>query len=110
MWTPGRHLPVLEILGVTMEQGQLNWVADFIWGIADDVLRDVCVRGKYRDVNHPFSPLSALFERFRQCTQGFYDSGCIALRRHQRVMGGDLRPQHRAFIAEAHGLRLVLLK
>jgi len=23
---------------------------DFIWGIADDVLRDVYVRGKYRDV------------------------------------------------------------
>jgi hypothetical protein len=23
-----------------MEQGQLNWVANFIWGIADDVLRD----------------------------------------------------------------------
>ena len=22
-----------------MEQGQLNWVANFIWGIADDVLR-----------------------------------------------------------------------
>jgi len=21
-----------------MEQGQLNWVANFIWGIADDVL------------------------------------------------------------------------
>lgn len=23
-----------------MEQGQLNWIANFIWGIADDVLRD----------------------------------------------------------------------
>jgi hypothetical protein len=33
-----------------MEQGQLNWVANFIWGIADDVLRDLYVRGKYRDV------------------------------------------------------------
>jgi type I restriction enzyme M protein len=32
-----------------MEQGQLNWVANFIWGIADDVLRDLYVRGKYRD-------------------------------------------------------------
>jgi type I restriction enzyme M protein len=27
-----------------MEQGQLNWVANFIWGIADDVLRDLYVR------------------------------------------------------------------
>jgi type I restriction enzyme R subunit len=31
-----------------MEQGQLNWIANFIWGIADDVLRDLYVRGKYR--------------------------------------------------------------
>jgi type I restriction enzyme M protein len=29
-----------------MENGQLNWIANFIWGIADDVLRDVYVRGK----------------------------------------------------------------
>ena len=28
-----------------MEQGQLNWIANFIWGIADDVLRDLYVRG-----------------------------------------------------------------
>jgi len=26
------------------EQGQLNWIANFIWGIADDVLRDLYVR------------------------------------------------------------------
>jgi type I restriction enzyme M protein len=31
----------------------LNWVANFTWGIADDVLRDVYVRGKYRDVILP---------------------------------------------------------
>ena len=36
-----------------MEQGQLNWIAKFIWGIADDVLRDLYVRGKYRDVISP---------------------------------------------------------
>ena len=36
-----------------VEQGQLNWIASFIWGIADDVLRDVYSRGKYRDVILP---------------------------------------------------------
>jgi len=36
-----------------MDQGQLNWIANFIWGIADDVLRDIYVRGKYRDVILP---------------------------------------------------------
>src|SRR6476646_11783781 len=40
-----------------MEQGQLNWVANFIWGIADDVLRDLYVRGKYRDVVLPMRVL-----------------------------------------------------
>jgi hypothetical protein len=46
-----------------MEQGQLSWVANFIWGIPDDVLRDLYVRGKYRDVVLPipstFPPGSA---------------------------------------------------
>ena len=36
-----------------MEQGQLNWIANFIWGIADDVLRDLFRRGKYPDVILP---------------------------------------------------------
>lgn len=36
-----------------IDNGQLNWIAGFIWGIADDVLRDVYVRGKYRDVILP---------------------------------------------------------
>ena len=36
-----------------MDPSQLNWIANFIWGIADDVLRDLYVRGKYRDVIEP---------------------------------------------------------
>ena len=36
-----------------MANDNLNWIANFIWGIADDVLRDVYVRGKYRDVILP---------------------------------------------------------
>jgi type I restriction enzyme M protein len=34
-----------------------NQVVSFIWGIADDVLRDVFVRGKYRDIILPFTVL-----------------------------------------------------
>ncbi|MEZ4659347.1 MAG: N-6 DNA methylase [Caldilineaceae bacterium] len=33
-----------------MDQTRLNWIANFIWNIADDCLRDVFQRGKYRDV------------------------------------------------------------
>lgn len=43
-----------------MDTGQLNWIANFIWGIADDVLRDLYVRGKYRDVILPMTVLRRL--------------------------------------------------
>jgi type I restriction enzyme M protein len=36
-----------------MDQAQFSSIVSFIWGIADDVLRDVYVRGKYRDVILP---------------------------------------------------------
>ncbi len=36
-----------------MESSQHNKIVSFIWGIADDVLRDLYVRGKYRDVILP---------------------------------------------------------
>ena len=36
-----------------MEASELSWITNFIWGIADDVLRDLYVRGKYRDVILP---------------------------------------------------------
>jgi type I restriction enzyme M protein len=43
-----------------MEQPQLTWIASFIWGIADDILRDLYVRGKYRDVILPMTVLRRL--------------------------------------------------
>ena len=43
-----------------MEENRLNWIANFIWGIADDVLRDLYVRGKYRDVILPMTVLRRL--------------------------------------------------
>ena len=43
-----------------MSNGDLNWIANFIWGIADDILRDLYVRGKYRDVILPMTVLRRL--------------------------------------------------
>jgi len=43
-----------------MDTSQLNRITNFIWGIADDVLRDVFVRGKYRDVILPMTVLRRL--------------------------------------------------
>lgn len=43
-----------------MSNGDLNWITNFIWGIADDALRDLYVRGKYRDVILPMTVLRRL--------------------------------------------------
>ena len=43
-----------------MTPNRLNWIAGYIWGIADDVLRDLYVRGKYRDVILPMTVLRRL--------------------------------------------------
>ena len=56
-----------------MDQSQLNWIANFIWGIADDVLRDLYVRGKYRDVILPMMVLrrfDAVLEPSKQAVLG----------------------------------------
>ena len=43
-----------------MTSADLHWIANYIWGIADDVLRDLYVRGKYRDVILPMTVLRRL--------------------------------------------------
>ena len=43
-----------------MNQVQHNTIVNFIWSIADDVLRDVYTRGKYRDIILPFTVLRRL--------------------------------------------------
>ena len=43
-----------------MNYSQHNTIVNFIWGIADDVLRDVYVRGKYRDVILPMTVIRRL--------------------------------------------------
>ncbi len=52
-----------------MENQIHNAIVSFIWGIADDCLRDVYVRGKYRDVILPMTVirrLDALLEETKQ--------------------------------------------
>ena len=43
-----------------MDGAQHGRIVNFIWGIADDVLRDLYVRGKYRDVILPMTVLRRL--------------------------------------------------
>ena len=43
-----------------MSNHDLHWITGYIWNIADDVLRDLYVRGKYRDVILPMTVLRRL--------------------------------------------------
>ena len=43
-----------------MQDSQLSQISNFIWGVADDYLRDLYVRGKYRDVILPMTVLRRL--------------------------------------------------
>ncbi len=52
-----------------MDSTQLSWIANFIWGIADDVLRDLYVRGKYRDVILPMVVLRRLDAELEETKQ-----------------------------------------
>lgn len=52
-----------------MDINQHNKIVNFIWSIADDCLRDIYVRGKYRDVILPMTVirrLDALLEKRKQ--------------------------------------------
>src|SRR5712691_8551395 len=62
---------------VTSMDANLNWIANFIWGIADDILRDLYVRGKYRDVILPMTVLrrlDAVLEPTKQAVIGMKTS------------------------------------
>ena len=43
-----------------MQDPQIGRISNFIWSVADDVLRDLYVRGKYRDVILPMTVLRRL--------------------------------------------------
>ena len=47
----------------SMDQSQLNWLTNFIWGIADDVLRDVEVDGAL--ARHPVDHAADLAHHLR---------------------------------------------
>lgn len=72
-----------------------NTIANFIWGVADDVLRDVYVRGKYRDVILPMTVirrLDALLEPSKDAVLGM----------KKNLDGAGIANQHAA-LCEASG-------
>ncbi len=72
-----------------MDQRQHNAIINFIWGIADDVLRDVYTRGKYRDIILPFTVLRRL-DAVLEPTKG----DVLAMHEELEKMGiSDQKPQ-----------------
>ena len=62
MWAALQHCgpaPTFHASSREKQMSTLN-ISSFIWGIADDVLRDVYVRGKYRDVILPMTVIRRL--------------------------------------------------
>ena len=57
-----------------MDQATHNKIVSFIWGIADDVLRDLFVRGKYRDVILPMFVLRRLDAVLEPTTQAVLET------------------------------------
>jgi len=51
---------IMIVLGLNMDHSVHNKLVSFIWSIADDCLRDVYVRGKYRDIILPMVVLRRL--------------------------------------------------
>lgn len=45
---------------VSVNSAQHSRITSFIWGIADDVLRELYLRGKYRDLILPFTVMRRL--------------------------------------------------
>ncbi len=43
-----------------MNNADLNWITNYVWGIAGDILRDLYVCGKYSDVILPMTVLRCL--------------------------------------------------
>ena len=70
-----------------MNHPNLNWIANYIWGIADDVLRDVYARGKYRDVILPMTVLRRLDAVLEPTKQAAARHESQAGRRRGRELG-----------------------
>ena len=60
-----------------MNNHDLHWIANYIWGIADDVLRDLYVRGKYRDVILPMTVLRRLDAVLEDSKQAVLDMQAV---------------------------------
>ena len=84
MYSPQHSQPADSIstaaggtISMATSNADLNWIANYIWGIADDVLRDLYVRGKYRDVILPMTVLRRLDAMLEDSKQNVLDMKAV---------------------------------
>ena len=57
---PAFPAPAPQPFSTTITNADINLIANYIWGICDDVFRDLYIRGKYRYVVLPMTVLRRL--------------------------------------------------
>src|SRR6266550_768552 len=78
-----------------MDRYRLNWIADFIWAIADDVLRDLFKRGKYPDVILPMCVIRRMDAVLEPTKQKVLDT--------KKLLDEALITEQRAALCDAAG-------
>src|SRR3977135_3124905 len=78
-----------------MDQATHSKIVSFIWGIADDVLRDLFVRGKYRDVILPMFVLRRLDAVLEPTKKAVLET--------KQILDQAGIPEQRAALAQAAG-------
>ena len=91
-----------------MSNGDLNWITNYIWGIANDVLHDLYVPGKYRDVILPMTVLrrlDAVLEGSKQAVLDNHGIGTIfeELVRRFNEAGEHCAPRDAIRLTDASG-------
>ena len=83
-----------------MSNDDAAWIANYIWGIANDVLRDLYVRGKYRDVILPTTVLRRLDAVLEDTKQAVLDmkavldeAGVVEQKSALKAAAGQVVPQ-----------------
>jgi type I restriction enzyme M protein len=78
-----------------MDQATHNKIVSFIWGIADDVLRDLFKRGKYPDVILPMCVIRRLDAVLEQTKRAVIDT--------KKMLDGACITEQRAALCDAAG-------
>ena len=92
-----------------MDQATHNRIVSFIWGIADDVLRDLFKRGKYPDVILPMCVLRRMDAVLEPTKKAVLETRmCLMRRTSPNSEQRSAKPPIRRFITPPNSLCAIL--